>query len=325
MKRTSMPMSLLSKNVCLLMIFSSTFFTFSAHASRLEVVATVPALAALAQEIGGNRIKVTSLSLPTQDPHFIDARPSLALALNRADLLLVIGLDLEQGWLPTLLIGARNGRIQPGAPGYLDCSGVVELMGLSSAPIDRRMGDVHAGGNPHYLFDPRNGLRVGKAIAERLAEIDPEGSAAYQERFEKFHDALSHHIVLWEKQMQRFEGAPIISYHSSWLYLSAWLGLTEVAFIEPKPGISPTPAHVSKVLSIGRTKGVRAILQETFYADSTSQLIAEKIPARLVRLPAGPDVRGGESYAAQLGRIVDALESVLGAASLDVQKAEVTP
>ncbi|MDR0965229.1 MAG: metal ABC transporter substrate-binding protein [Myxococcales bacterium] len=312
------------KRTVLSMFFSliATLSSVSAFADSLEVVATVPALASLAQEIGGDQIKVTSLSLPTQDPHFIDARPSLALALNRADLLLFVGLELEQGWLPTLMTSARNGKIQPGASGYLDCSSVVERLGVSNTALDRRMGDVHPAGNPHYLFDPRNALRVAQAIAERLAAIDPENAASYQTRLESFQTDLSQRIAAWEARMVPFKGAPIIAYHSSWLYLATWLGLTEVAFIEPKPGIAPTPAHVAQVLAIGRAKGVRAILQETFYADSASRLIAEKIPARLLRLSAGPDVRGGESYAAQIEKIVSALEAAL---LPQAHQAEVTP
>lgn len=284
-----------------------------ARADEVRVVATVPALAAIAQEIGGARVQVTPLSLPGQDPHFVDARPSLALALNRADLLLLVGLELEQGWLPTLLTGARNGRIQPGAMGHLDCSTVVERLGVSAAPVDRRHGDVHAGGNPHYLFDPRNGLRVGEVIAERLAELDPAHAADYAAGLEKFRASLRQKIADWEARLAPFRGQPIIGYHTSWLYLATWLGLDEVAFIELKPGIAPTPAHASRVIATGRARKVRAILQETFYADSTSRLIADKIGARLIRLPGGPDVRGGETYAAGIDQIVIALEAALGA------------
>lgn len=298
----------------LLALQLSAFLSASAVAAPLDVVASVPALAAIAREIGGERVKVTSLALPTQDPHFVDARPSLALALNRADLLLVVGLELEQGWLPTLMIGARNARIQLGNPGYLDCSSAVELKGVPSAPVDRRQGDVHAGGNPHYLFDPRNALRVGQAIAERLAVLDPASTATYQANLRAFQEGLARRIAGWESRMAAFRGAPVIGYHPSWLYLASWLGLREVAFIEPKPGIAPTPSHVARVLATGRAQGVRAILQEMFYADSTSRLIAEKLSARLLRLPAGPDVRRGEAYAEQIDRIVNALAEALGAA-----------
>ncbi len=290
---------------------------FPAGAARLDVVASVPALAAIAREIGGDRLQVTALSLPTQDPHFVDARPSLALALNRADLLLIVGLELEQGWLPTLVTGARNARIQPGNPGYLDCSSAVELRGMVRGPVDRRHGDVHAGGNPHYLFDPHNALRVAEAIAGRLAAIDPAAAAAYAANLRAFQEDLRRRIDGWQARMAAFRGAPIIGYHSSWIYLAAWLGLEEVAFIEPKPGIAPTPAHVSRVLALGRARGVRAILQETFYADSTSRLIAEKMPAHLLRLPAGPDVRRGERYADQIDAIVGALAGALGAAQVE--------
>ncbi len=283
----------------------------AAFAAEVEVVATVPALAAIAREVGGARVSVTSLSLPSQDPHFVDARPSLALALNRADLLLSVGLELEQGWLPTLLTGARNPKIQPGAPGHLDCSAFVHLLGVPQGPVDRRMGDVHAGGNPHYLFAPKNALPVARAVADRLSQIDPEGAAAYDDGAKKFSAALTSRIEGWEKRMAPFRGRAIISYHSSWLYLADWLGLREVAFIEPKPGIAPTPAHVTKVLAAGRREKVGAILQETFYADSTSRLIAEKIPAKLVKLSGGPDFRGGQSYGDSIEALISAVQAAL--------------
>ena len=292
----------------------------SAFAAQVNVAATVPALAAIAREIGGDRVSITSLSLPTQDPHFVDARPSLALALNRADLLLLVGLELEQGWLPTLLTGSRNPKIQLGAPGYLDCSASVRLLGIPQGPVDRRMGDVHAGGNPHYLFAPKNALSLAQTIADRFSQIDPEGAAAYAENARKFRAALSSRIEAWEKRMAPFRGRAIISYHSSWLYLADWLGLKEVAFVEPKPGIAPTPAHVTKVLAAGRREKVGAILQETFYADSTSRLIAEKIPAKLVKLQGGPDFRGGESYADSIEALIAAVESALSGGSAGAEQ-----
>ena len=278
-----------------------------AHAAPIKVVATVPALASLARDIGGDRVEVTSLSLATQDPHFVDARPSLALALNRADLLLVVGLELELGWLPTLLTGARNPRVQVGGPGYVDCSMAAMLRGVITGPIDRAHGDVHAGGNPHYLFDPHNALRVGKLIAERLSAIDPEGSAIYAANERAFAESLNRRVADWQARLKPLKGRPIIAYHSSWLYLAEWIGLREVAFIEPRPGIAPTPSHVARVIATGRAEGVRAILQETFYADSTSRLIADKLGAKLLRLDGGPNTRRGESYADHMERVVTAL------------------
>lgn len=292
----------------------ATHLPATAFAAKLEVVATVPALAAVAKEIGGENANVTSLSLPPQDPHFVDARPSLALALNKADVLLLVGLELEQGWLPTLLTGARNPKVQPGALGYVDCSAPVELMGVAQGPVDRRMGDVHAGGNPHYMFAPRNALAVAALVTDRLSQADPGHADAYASNLKRFSDGLKARMAGWESAMAPFKGRAVISYHSSWMYLAAWLGLREVAFIESKPGIAPTPAHVTKVLATGRREKVGVILQETFYADGTSRLVAEKIPARLLKLPGGPDFRGGETYGDSIDRMVKAIAEALGAA-----------
>jgi len=280
--------------------------------ATVKVVATVPSLAAIAGEVGGEHVSVTSLSLPTQDPHFVDARPSLALELNRAALLLVVGLELEQGWLPPLLTGARNGRIQLGAEGYLDCSGHVRLLDAPQGVVARRMGDVHSGGNPHYLFDPRNGAQVAEAVAARLATLDPEHAEAYRTSAKRFREKLERAREGWEKRLAPPRGAQVVGYHKSWVYLAEWLGFVEVDFVEPKPGIPPNPSHVAKVLAKARAGSVRMILQEVFYADSTTRLIADRIPAALVKVPGGADFRAGQGYVEHLEQVVSVIERALG-------------
>jgi zinc/manganese transport system substrate-binding protein len=283
-----------------------------AHAA-LQVVTSVSDLAALTQAVGGKHVQVTSLSLPTQDPHFVDARPSLALTLNRADLLIAVGLELEVGWLPTLQNNARNSRILPGNPGYLDVSQFVHRLDVPTGKVDRSHGDVHSGGNPHFLYDPRAGLAVARGISERLASLDPEHAQDYQSNLAKLTTELEKARAGWEQRLAGLKGQPVIAFHKTTAYLSAWLGFQTVAYLEPKPGIPPNPAHVAKVLGQGRQKKVRLVLQEEYYPDTTSRLVAEKVPAGLVILPGGTDVRKGETYLQHLEELVKRLEQGLKA------------
>ncbi len=279
----------------------------STASANVEIVATVPDLAALAREVGGEKVSITSLSLPTQDPHFVDAKPSLMLKLNRADLLLVVGLELEAGWLPALQGGARNARILSGGSGYLDCSRHVRLLEAAARPVDRSMGDIHTGGNPHYLFDPRQAASCAKAIAAKLGAVDRANAATYDANLRRFLERLDRARAGWERRMAPYRGHPVITFHRSWNYLLDWLGLRSVAELEPKPGIPPTPSHVAAVLSTGRANKVRCVLQESFYPDRTGRLVAKKLDGQLVSLPAGADVASGETYLEHMDHVIDAL------------------
>jgi zinc/manganese transport system substrate-binding protein len=281
--------------------------------AELKIVTTVPALAAIAKEIAGPNASVKSLTRSSQDPHFVDARPSLALDLNRADLLLAIGLDLEVGWLPTLVTGARNGKVLPGSPGYLETSRFVALEDVHTQPVNRSMGDIHPGGNPHFLSDPRAAAAVAKGIAGRLGELDPAHQAAYQSNLTTFVGKLATARADWEKRLAAVRGTPIIEYHRTWVYLARWLGLVEAGYLEPKPGIPPNPSHVAQLLVLARQRGVRALVQEEYYPDATSNLVAHQLPAALVRVPGGPDFQGGQSYIAYLDRVVTLLQQGLTA------------
>lgn len=281
-------------------------------AAEVEVVTTVPDLAALAREVGGSRIEARALALPTQDPHFVDAKPSLALELNRADLLVAIGLQLESGWLPTLQTGARNPKIQRGGRGYLECSRHVGLKDVPKGRVDRSQGDIHPGGNPHFLFDPRRAKLCAAAIADKLIEIDPEGAEHYKRRYQAFSEAVDRKAAEWRERMKEFRGHSVLTYHRSWIYFTDWLGLEVAERLEPKPGISPTPSHVVRVIKTGKRKEVKAILQESFYPSRTGKLVAKKIGAELVKLPAGADVGSGETYLEHMEKMVSALEEALG-------------
>ena len=279
--------------------------------AELKVVATVPALAAIAKEIAGPAAEVKSLTRSSQDPHFVDARPSLALDLNRADLLLAVGLELEVGWLPTLLTGARNREIMTGGRGYLDCSQFVHLQDVHTRPVDRSMGDIHPSGNPHYLADPRAAAMVAKGIATRLEALDPSHQAAYEKGLGTFLGRLEAARAGWEKRLAPFRGAHVVAYHMTWAYVAEWIGLDVVGFLEPKPGIPPNPSHVVQLLAVARQAKVKAVLQEEYYPDTTSRLVAERVPAVLVKVPGGPDYQAGQKYVDYVERLVTLLEQGL--------------
>lgn len=277
-----------------------------AHAD-LSVVATVPTLASVVKAVGGSKVTVRSLALPTQDPHFVDAKPSLALELSKAELLVVVGLGLESGWLPPLQLGARNANVQTGAKGYLDCSAFVPLL-EAPVSVDRSQGDIHPGGNPHYLYDPRAVLQVAKGVAERMGALDPDNAAFYKVRLQRFEESVRNEAAKLKARLAARAGTPIIGYHKSWAYLASWLGLEQVEFVEPKPGIPPNPSHVAKVLATARSRKVPFIIQESYYPDSTTKLIADKSGAKLVVVPGGVDFAAGESYLDHLDELVGLIE-----------------
>ena len=279
----------------------------------LRVVATVPDLAAIAGQVGGASVKVESLSLPSQDPHFVDAKPSLALLLNRADALLHVGLDLEVGWLPTLLVGARNPRIAAGGQGNIDCSGFVRKLDVPQGHVDRSQGDIHPGGNPHYLYDPRAAVAVARGVAARLAQLDPAKAADYNRGRDAFVAQLEATRQRWETRLRPARGTAIVTYHRTFTYLADWLGLEQIGFLEPKPGIPPSPRHIASLLATAKQRGVRLVLQENHYPDATSRLVASRIPAPLARVPAATNWRAGQSYVQHLDEILGNLAAILEA------------
>ncbi|HMR08328.1 MAG TPA: metal ABC transporter substrate-binding protein [Polyangiaceae bacterium] len=276
-------------------------------AAKLKVVATTSDLAAIAAQIGGQHVEVTALALHSQDPHFVDARPHLALELAKADLLLVVGLDLEIGWLPTLQTGSRNGKIQRGSAGYLECSAFVKTRDAPKGKVDRAQGDVHPGGNPHYMFDPRQAARVSKGIAERLAKLDPSHAAAYKKNAIQLIQSLGKMTKAAETRLAKLRGAKVIAYHKSFPYLADWLGFSIVEHVEPKPGIPPNPHHIARVMAVAKRDKVKVILQESFYPSKVTKMIAAKTGTQLVRVEAAPHFRDGETYESHMRNIVNSL------------------
>ena len=216
---------------------------------KLHVIATVGDLGAIAREVLGNAGDVVVLAKPTQDPHFVDARPNLILDLNRADALVSMGLDYEVGWLPVLVKGSRNGKIQTGGAGSIVASTMVPLREVPQQRIDRSMGDIHPGGNPHFTLDPRNGARIARGLAERFGNLAPDNRALYAQNADAFVKRLDAKTKEWEQRLASRRGTPVVSYHKSFIYLTGWLGLVEVGTIEPKPGIPPNAAHVAELVN----------------------------------------------------------------------------
>lgn len=254
-------------------------------AARLNVVTTLPDLAAIAREIGGDRVTVTSLAKGTEDPHFVDARPSFIRVLNQADLLIEVGADLEVGWLPPLVNGARNARILGDAPGHLVASRGIRLLGLPTGPLDRSAGDVHPGGNPHYNLDPANGGIVAATMAEVLGGLDSAGAEAFQANRRRFQEGLESRLASWTRQLAPHRGTKVITYHRSFDYLLDRFGFELVGTLEPKPGVEPSPTHINALIPKARDAGVKLVLIEPNRARRTPQRVADGTGARLVILP----------------------------------------
>lgn len=287
--------------------------SFDAHA-RIRVVTTLPSFADLAREVGGDDVDVVSLTKGTQDPHFVDAKPDLVLKLNKADLLLHAGLDLEIGWLPVLVTGSRNSKINAGSKGNLDCSTLVEVKDVPKGKVDRSMGDVHPGGNPHYMGDPRNGLVVAAGIANRLKEIDHEHAQQYDSRLSKYQTKLRAAIKTWESKMKPYQHAKVVTYHRSWIYFTDWLGLNEVGYVEPKPGVPPSPSHIVELVARIKNMNVKAVIAEPFYPKDSAEVVAKQANAAFVVLPSEvlgtPDAKTYiDLFDVSLGRLAPILGS----------------
>jgi len=275
--------------------------------AKVRVVGTLPDFAAMAAELGGDRVETASLIQGTQDPHYVDAKPSLILEVNRADLLVLIGMGLEDGWLPVLLTQSRNGAIQPGAVGYLDASSVVTAKDVEARP-DRRMGDIHGQGNPHYYTGPEELYRVARAIHDKLVVIDPEGQNVYDSRWKRFEETYRKKSVEWKKRIEPLKGTRVVEYHKSWIYLLDWLRFEAAGALEPLPGIPPSPSHVSRLLGQVRQQGVKFVFQEIYHPQRLSRLFAEKSGAKLLVMPSMVGAEHGiKTIWDKFDRIVDLL------------------
>lgn len=289
--------------------------------AKVRVVTSTPDFAAIAREIGGDKVDVESLAKGYQDPHFVDAKPIYITKLNRADILVYNGLDLELGWLPILVTGARNSNIATlNSPGNVDASRFLTgVLDVPTGPVDRSMGDVHPRGNPHYMLDPRNGLLVAKGITEKLSGIDPENAAYYEENYRNFEKLLELKISEWAKELAPYRGTEVVSYHKNLDYFTRWAGFEDAGYIEPKPGIPPTPSHVAALIKKMEAEDVKLVLASNYYPQKTPRIISEKTGAVFLSIPTSV---GGEEgintyfdlFDAIVGEITSALEGRSGAA-----------
>lgn len=300
MKLYSLPKVLRPAAFCLGMLLAA-----SAPASargKLRVVTTVEDLAALTREVGGDRVEVEAIARGYQDPHFVEAKPSFILKLSRADLLVLIGLQLEAGWLPPLITQSRNPKIQVNAPGYLDVSQYCRILEIPTVQITRAMGDVHPLGNPHYWLAPENGRRIARAIQERLARLQPEDAQYFQQRYEDFDRRLTEAEKGWDSLMAPYRGRKIVTYHNSWPNFSDRFGLQVVGYVEPKPGIPPSPRHILELINFMRQENIKLIIVEPYFDLKTPKAVARQTGAEVVVLL--PSV-GGEKEVTDYFKLFD--------------------
>jgi zinc/manganese transport system substrate-binding protein len=252
--------------------------------AALNVFATVPEWGALLTELGGDKVNVYVATTALQDPHRIEAKPSLIARARGADLVVATGAELEIGWLPLVTQQAGNAKIQPGKPGYFEAAALVTLVD-KPARLDRADGDVHAAGDPHIQMDPRNIARIAPALATRLADLDPANAGFYQERYRAFDERLRTAIGRWEREAAPLRGVAIVAHHKGFTYLERWLGIDEVATLEPVPGLEPTSGHLSRILAAIERKPVKMVIRATHQSDRASQWIADRAKIKSVALP----------------------------------------
>ncbi|HWY20388.1 MAG TPA: metal ABC transporter substrate-binding protein [Candidatus Acidoferrum sp.] len=254
----------------------------TAAAKNLKVITTLTDLASLTQEVGGDKVDVEALAKGYQDPHFVDPKPSFLLKLRHADLLICVGLELEIGWLPPLITQSGNGNIQPAAAGYLDASQFAEILEIPQGAVTRAEGDVHPLGNPHYWLDPDNGRRIAKGIATKLADMDPTDRAYFQQREQDFEKRLAEAEKKWQALTAPYRGRKIVTYHRSWPNFAKHFGLDVIGYIEPRPGIPPTPSHTIELVNLMKRENVKIELIEPYFDTKTPNSIASMTGGKVV-------------------------------------------
>ena len=270
-------------------IFLSLLFILSwasvVHA-KLNIVATTSDLGAIAKEIGKDKIEVMSLAKPTEDPHFVDAKPGFIVKLNKADMLIEGGLQLEIGWLPPLVLSARNQKILVGNPGYLIASSMgVQILEIPDPSVTRAAGDIHSFGNPHLMLDPLNGKIVATHICDRLCQIDAANCNYYKDNLKDFTKRLEQKLPEWQKMLEPFRGIKIVTYHNTFPYFAQRFGLNVVGALEPKPGIPPSPTHINSLIPMMKNEGVKLILIEQFRERKVAEFVAAQTEAKVVIVP----------------------------------------
>jgi len=270
--------------------------------NKLNIITATTDLAALAQEIGGNKVDAESIARGYQDPHFVEAKPSFLLKLRHADLLIVVGLELEIGWLPPLISQSTNPKIQVGAPGYFDASRFARILEIPTGVVTRAEGDVHPLGNPHYWLDPDNGLRIAKGIQTKLSEMRPNDATYFAQRYDSFEQRLKQAEQKWLAEMKPYAGRKVVTYHRSWPNFSEHFGLDVVGYVEPRPGIPPSPQHTVELIGMMRRDSVKIIVVEPYFDLKTPNAIARDTGAQVVVLM--PSV-GGEKEITDYFKLFD--------------------
>ena len=258
--------------------------------SQLKVVTSTTDLFDIASAVGGDKVKASHIGEGFQDPHFIEAKPSFVLQLRNADVWAFVGLELEIGWMPLLLDGARNPKIQLGGSGYVDVSKAMPVIDVSRGSVDRSMGDVHPLGNPHYWLDPENGRRIAKLFLAKFSELDPKNAAEYAANEKAFETKLGAAESAWQAQLATIKGKPVVAWHTSWNYFAEYTGMRIVAYMEPKPGVPPSPSHLLQVVQAVKASGAKVIIMEPFYDRKVADLVARQTGATVLILP--PSVGG---------------------------------
>ena len=278
--------------------------------AKINAVATLPDFGALAREIGRDKVTVTVLAKPTEDPHFVDARPSFVVSLRNADVLIDGGAELEIGWLPPLLQNARNPKIDIGKPGRVVASQGIRLMNVP-ANVTRAAGDVHALGNPHFMTDPIIAKAVAQHIAQSFSAVDPANAAAYEANYQKFEATINAKLQEWGAALLPFKGQHVVAYHDSWPYFAHRFGINIDIFLEPKPGIPPSPSHLAEVIAQMKGQKIKAIIVEPFQDKKVAEKVAGATGAKVVEFAQFPGgLSGTDSYV----KLIDTLVSRLAAA-----------
>lgn len=279
------------------LVVVAVLFLPAGAAAQLKVVTSTPDLGSIARAVGGDRVEVVSLARGSEDPHFVSPRPSFIPILNRADVLIEGGAELESSWLPPLVRTARNAAIFPGRAGHIAVARHISVMGAPTGPIDRSMGDVHASGNPHFMLDPKNGQEAARVIAGRFSDLDPDGAKEYGQNLQLFLDQIEEGLARWEKALEPFKGTRVVTYHKNFDYLARRFGFIIAGEIEPLAGIEPSPRHIAALIDSMREESVPMIWMEPFRPRRTPARVAEQTGAQLVFLPEQVGaVEGTENY-----------------------------
>jgi len=258
--------------------------------AQLKVVTSTTDLYDIARAVGGDKIKATHIGEGYQDPHFIEAKPSFVLQLRDADVWAFVGLDLEIGWMPLLLDGARNTRITLGGSGYLDVSRAIPVIDIPRGNIDRSQGDVHPLGNPHYWLDPENGRLIARLFLSKFQQLDPKNAAIYTQNEHAFEVKIGAVEKAWQADLATIKGKPVVAWHTSWRYFAEYTGMNIVAYMEPKPGVPPSPSHLLSVVRAVKATGAKVIIMEPFYDKKMADIVARQTGATVLILP--PSVGG---------------------------------